>query len=220
MNGPDLARGLKPRIRWARRARPELIRRLYENDAAGIHDPDLINEVGYALLARCRSIVQVTRSEEGHVICPGCGGPIVHDREPETVLLCAHCGWTLPWLAYRRTYRKKKLYAPAAMGIIGAYLAEFPTARSPGEKMLAIDRLIHLFHAQDRKWPTAPVSKNLIEGNVQQVVALLNDLAYGPQSAPELLQTRSLYRATLARSWAGGAERPMDWRAPIDRDQN
>jgi hypothetical protein len=33
-------------IRWSRRVKPEMIRRLYTLDAKGIVDEDLINEVG------------------------------------------------------------------------------------------------------------------------------------------------------------------------------
>ncbi|MEX2225792.1 MAG: hypothetical protein WEB52_05000 [Dehalococcoidia bacterium] len=35
-------------IKWARRVRPETIRRLYTLDAKGIVDDELIDEVGYA----------------------------------------------------------------------------------------------------------------------------------------------------------------------------
>ena len=43
--------------RWAPRVRRSKIRRLYETDALGIYDDELIDDVGYALLARCRSFL-------------------------------------------------------------------------------------------------------------------------------------------------------------------
>ncbi|MBI5289694.1 MAG: hypothetical protein HY873_12045, partial [Chloroflexi bacterium] len=43
-------------IQWARRVKPEVIRRLYTRDAKGIVDEELIDEVGYAMYARCHSI--------------------------------------------------------------------------------------------------------------------------------------------------------------------
>ena len=48
------------RIKWPLKVRPHKIRQLYENDAKGIVDEDLINDVGYALYARCEAIWTVT----------------------------------------------------------------------------------------------------------------------------------------------------------------
>ena len=59
-------------IKWARRVRPETIRALYTLDAKGIVDEELIDEVGYAMLARCESIRTVTRAHSGRATCPRC----------------------------------------------------------------------------------------------------------------------------------------------------
>ena len=40
------------RPRWAPRVQAAMIRRLYEQNAAGIYDDQLVDEVGYAFLAR------------------------------------------------------------------------------------------------------------------------------------------------------------------------
>lgn len=45
---------------WAKKVPRELIRRLYESDAAAIPDEELADEVGWALYARCDAIVNVT----------------------------------------------------------------------------------------------------------------------------------------------------------------
>ncbi len=47
-------------IQWAPKVRRDLIRRLYQNDAHGLVDDDLINAVGFALYQRCESILMVT----------------------------------------------------------------------------------------------------------------------------------------------------------------
>ena len=92
------------KIRWAPKVRPEEIRQLYERDALGIVDADLIDDVGLALHARCASIVLVN---DGMVRCPRCGTVFkVHrtyreraKREPagdlERVVPCPQpaCGW-------------------------------------------------------------------------------------------------------------------------------
>jgi hypothetical protein len=42
-------------FRWARRVEQEKIRRLYETDARGIVDDELIDEVGYAMSPAARA---------------------------------------------------------------------------------------------------------------------------------------------------------------------
>jgi hypothetical protein len=57
---------------WAPRVPPHTIRRLYETDARGIVDEEQVDEVGYALYARCRSILRVTAAHGHHATCPRC----------------------------------------------------------------------------------------------------------------------------------------------------
>lgn len=57
------------RIRWAPKVRQHQIRRLYENDARGIVDTTLIDDVGLALFLRCESLLMIWR---GEVRCPVC----------------------------------------------------------------------------------------------------------------------------------------------------
>ena len=42
---------------WAPRVTQHKIRQLYEDDAKGIRDEDLIEDVGYSLLCRCESFI-------------------------------------------------------------------------------------------------------------------------------------------------------------------
>lgn len=76
---------------WAPRVPQNYIRRLYQNDARGIYDPDLIDEVGYALLSRCQSFLDATAAVQGRAPCPVCNQIVCHDRKRETLL---HCGET------------------------------------------------------------------------------------------------------------------------------
>ena len=59
--------------RWAPRVARRKIRQLYESDARGIYDLDLIHEVGYSLLARCESFITANRARAGDLPCPECG---------------------------------------------------------------------------------------------------------------------------------------------------
>ena len=205
-----------PRSRWEPRVRMEMIRRLYESDAKGFRDEDLANEVGYALYARCLSMIEASEALDGKVRCPSCARVITHDGRDDTVLHCAQCGWRVTWKTYRKTLRRKKVAAPGILVPLRAFAEAFPQCRSYRDKMLEIDRLIHTFHAESRKWPTSPIAKNVIEGNIREIVEFLDGLAYSPNTTPEVLAMREAYQATLARSWAGGCPRPKDWRKPID----
>jgi hypothetical protein len=57
---------------WAPRLPQRLVARLYETDARGILDEELIDEVGYGLLARVESILTATEASRGRVRCPRC----------------------------------------------------------------------------------------------------------------------------------------------------
>jgi hypothetical protein len=145
-------------------------------DAQGILDDDLIDEVVYALYSRCQSIFHIYDAMNGKVHCPQCDTIIQHHtNHAADVLRCPTCGWGACWGDYYTTYRTQELGAGGA-----------------------IDKLIHRWH-----WETArqrpkfglgrPTGLNLIEGNKQQVLALLDTLTYGPGSDASA-QTRATWR--------------------------
>ena len=61
---------------WAPRVPKALIRRFYETDAKGIYDEELIDEVGYALLARCQSFITANLARAGYDVL---GYDLKHD---------------------------------------------------------------------------------------------------------------------------------------------
>ena len=87
-------------IRWAPRVPQEMIRRLYELDAQGIYDEELLTEVGWRLKARCESFIAAVEASKGRAPCPKCGAVIAHTSQPEEILVCPACGWSLPWKEY------------------------------------------------------------------------------------------------------------------------
>ncbi len=54
-------------IRRAPRVRRDLIRRLYEDEARGLLDDQLLDEVGIGLYARCESIMKARRPRTADV---------------------------------------------------------------------------------------------------------------------------------------------------------
>jgi len=166
---------------WAPRASQRKIRQFYETDAKGIYDEELIDDVGYSLLARCESFITANCARAGEVPCPQCNEIV----QREEILRCA-CGWELPWADYFKTIRHKQLSgAEPVLKQFRDFVRSFPRAKTPRAKVLLIDRLIHGFHwliKKDR--PSRPVAINLIGGRLGQVVAFLDELAYSEKSTP------------------------------------
>jgi hypothetical protein len=191
----------EPPVRWAPRVRPEKIRRLYQTDARGIHDEELIADVGYALYSRCRSILHVSDAMDGRVHCPRCDTMVRRlSDDPAEIVRCATCGWETSWERYHATYRHQELGAGGALEIFAAFVIGWESARTPQARMLLIDRLIHSWHWETRRERPSfglgrPTGVNLIEGSRKQVLAFLDELSYGPQSTPGVDQQKATWRA-------------------------
>jgi len=206
-------------IRWARRVPQRMIRRLYALDAKGIVDEELIDEVGYAFYARCESIRTVTEASRGRARCPRCGGLIrrVRNRELEMkqrVLEC-ECGWEVTWGDYLKSYQRKQLHGGAAYPLFLEFLDKWPEQRSPRDKLLCIDALVHALHvnvieAKDAIFARAG-AVNVIEGKLSEVVDLLEDLAYSDLSTPGMRESAERWRATreeARQNWLRRQQRP------------
>ncbi len=167
--------------------RRSTIRRLYEQDAGGIVDEELIDEVAYGFYARCQSILDATRAwREGVATCLECRNELPHHYEASEVLRCAHCGWETTWLGYRRSFRRKQLLAGNAGPWFAEYLERLPQARTPREQMLLVDWMVHRLHNALPEGGEAPIGRpaavNMIGGTLSQVAAMLDELAAVPGS--------------------------------------
>jgi endogenous inhibitor of DNA gyrase (YacG/DUF329 family) len=210
-------------ICWPPRVPKHKIRRLYESDAQGMLDQDLVNDVGISLLVRCESILTVFEAKHGRVKCPRCARQgqttviLPHSGDVRDQLLeCPVCGWQLTWGEYALSYKRKQLNPGGAVSAFARYIEHYRLARTPQGKLLAIDRLIHEFHyslVHRPDLPTRPAGVNLIQGKLADVIQFLDDLTYGPQSSKELLDRRQEWTGTMVRynglldSWRAG-ERP------------
>jgi ribosomal protein S27AE len=199
------------RPQWNGRVPQAKIRQLYELDAQGILDEELIEDVGFGLLQRCQSILVATQAHEGRATCPRCGDIIAHTWDKQATITCGECGWQTTWGAYLKTYQDKQLVGGSAVFAFRQYVEQYPLAKSARERWLLIDWLIHVFHCELEQCPTRPAASNLIDGKITQVAALLNNLTYGTNSAPEAkeryvqwqgkaMQPSSVIRAAVLRS--------------------
>jgi predicted RNA-binding Zn-ribbon protein involved in translation (DUF1610 family) len=183
---------------WAPRIRQSLIRRLYETDALGIHDDELLDEVGWGLVARCESFITAVEAARGRVKCPSCGQIVERHADPAEQLHCQACGWEMPWRDYFKTFQHKQLSgAGVVLALFQEFVEQFPSARDPRQKMLLIDRLIHGFHYNLQYGPTRAAGVNLIHGNLHEVVEFLDRLTYGPNSTPGTHQAHSEWQQVI-----------------------
>lgn len=213
-------------VKWARRLRQETIRRLYALDAKGIVDEDLIDEVGYAFLARCEAIRTATRAQFGRGTCPRCRSMVRRQEEDwknwrKDEPMACECGWSTTWGEYHATYKRKQLTGGNAYPAFRAFIDRWPQSRSYRVKMLAIDALIHACHEDAKKRWARPAACNLIEGTMMELIPFLDELAYGSQSTPGLGEMRKEWdekpQLVHWRRWKAG-ELATQWPEGIDPD--
>ena len=175
------------------------IRRIYLNDASGVIDEELVDDVGWALHARCESILMVTSASQ--VDCPSCDARITAAGErwsKEDGLRCANCGWAATYGQWRDSWRHRDLTGGNAIYAFEEFAKSYPQLRTTTERMLAIDRLINAFHwSLRRDEPSGPAAANILGGSKDEVLAFLDELAAtdGPDQAES---------GRRRRAWAEG----------------
>jgi hypothetical protein len=179
------------KFHWAGRVSRRDIQRLYESDARGMRDDELLDRVHYAIHARVSDMFEVRAATNmGQVRCRSCGESIAqpfrmgspHKRD---VLRCERCGWQTTCGEYFDSYTGKSMMPGSATALFEQYLERFPQATTPQKKMLLIDWLIHQFHVMQGV-ARMPVGVNVIAGTTEQVRELIEGLAGGPGSTPGL----------------------------------
>ncbi len=170
------------RIRWAPKIVRARIWQLYQNDARGIVDEVLLEDVGFSLWLRCQAILMVSHHE---VECPRCRQVFSlgdwSATEPDPVTCPApNCDWQTSRQDYHLSWRHRDLIGSNALPAFQAYVDDYPRARSPQARMVCIDQLIHAFHWDlKQNLPNRSVGNNLIEGSHESVLGLLDKLHDG-----------------------------------------
>lgn len=169
------------KITWAPKIRQAKIWQLYQNDALGTVDEMLVEDVGYRLLQRCKSIRTVTKRS---VECPRCGTVFPMKETNEWRLLpgphicpTSGCGWETTADEWHQSWSHRDLLGVAAIDAVETYLHDYPLAHIVEERMVCIDQLIHAFHVSLRTGKVGrSFANNLIEGSHDQVIDLLDRL--------------------------------------------
>jgi hypothetical protein len=173
-------------IEWSPRVSQHKIRLLYEKDAKGIIDEELIDEVAFSFFVRCQDIITVTDASQGKLKCINCGSIVYHKGKKDTILKCKNCSWETTWGIYLKSYQRKQLHGGGALNAFNNYVVKLPKAKTPEEKMILIDQLIHEAHQwTDSKFKepvfTRPAAVNIIKGKMKQVMRFLDQLSRNKQ---------------------------------------
>jgi hypothetical protein len=186
--------------RWAPRISQELIHKLYHSVGRGFMDEELINDLGYAMLARCESIIAATDASGGSAACPLCKNVVRHGCKDDEKLVCSQCGWSCGWREYKKTYQGKQLHGGGIEEYVREYIQKFPAAIAPGERLVLIDTLIHRYHWENSDRPSRPGATNLIQGKCAEIIAFLDQLSYGEHIPPDIQARRSEWYEKKRRS--------------------
>lgn len=209
------------RPEFAGRVQRDRIQRLYESDARGMLDEELVDDVGISLLTRIESIFRATKAISGEAWCPHCGRSIQHEHQRNQILKCEPCGWELTWGDFHKSIKGKHLSATGAKPFLEEFAQAYPKARTAKEKMILIDSLLHRFHWELEQELSGPAARDLIGGKPSEILGFLDSLAYGSNSTQEVLQTHREWQPkkeqALSRAQTLAAERETGRRAAADK---
>jgi hypothetical protein len=95
------------------------------------------------------------------------------------------------WDDYFKTYQHEHLVGGGAVAFHAEYVDRFQHTRTPWERMLAIDRLIHAYHWELVHAPGRSAARELIYAtNYRELLTFLDGLRYGESSTPGLQSAR------------------------------
>ena len=196
--------------RWAGRVAKWKIARIYEDDAHGMHDDNLLNDVAYGLWNRCKSMLMVEEARQGRATCPVCEALIDHAARQGSVLHCQQCDWTGSWDDYRASLDGRHLIAPGLQPFCREFVKQLPQAQTAKEKMYWIDWLIHRCHWEGTALPGQPGATCLIQGRAQDVNQFLTALSAGTHRSDDNSDLDQLWNSdqhTQIHKWRIAAER-------------
>ena len=175
--------GVEQRVpHWEPRVSPRRVEELYRQEAAGVVDQALLEDVAFGLLARCRDILESNEAAAGRPKCHGCqarlemaldaqGSPVLNQE-----VRCPACGWQVTWAEYFRSLSGKKLRGCGALPVFREFVWRMESS-SPAEWMMHIDWLMHQFHKDVKGRRTHSVMTNVLAGKAWELEALLERLA-------------------------------------------
>jgi len=175
------------KFKWIKKVPRNDLMRLYQSDAKGLLDEELLDEIGHSFYSRCVQAQEAySHMEKGEIICLHCNAVLAGETSQgryglhvaNTPIHC-ECGHSYTFREYRRSCNSADMPAGAADPIFDEFVQKWSITKDAKAKMMLIDWLIHQFHVKlmaDVKGRS--VCKNLIEGTTAQISDLINKLAY------------------------------------------
>lgn len=180
----------KLRIKWSQRLPLLKLRKLYESEASGAIDEDLLEDVAVTLYLRCKDIVAVDKSRNGELRCPFCYEKnlnevyikVARDEYGKRIdeLKCDECLNEISYIEYQRCTKGAQLNLGGAGDAFRRFIKEYERPALPGKRMLQVDRLIHEFHYSLKTnidQPTRSVGPNLLGATLKESIKFLDELS-------------------------------------------
>lgn len=160
---------------WPARLDIYKLKQLYKQDAKGIWDTELVDEIGLTLYIRCKYGKEDMERMEKYIIrCHNCNENI----KGESDFRQCSCGYQYSYREYRRSYRKNNMPTGAAAKVFEDFIVSWSRAKEYNEKMLLIDTLLHEFHISLVSGAVhRPVAMNFMDGTRRQVESIIKELA-------------------------------------------
>jgi hypothetical protein len=164
-------------FKWSPRISRSKLQRLYESDAKGVLDSELLEEVGCTIYARClQSKEERLLMDSGKMKCHYCNNIL----KANSGLITCNCGFQYIFKDYRRSFRANNMPTGGAAHIFNEFIDKWEQMKTDSDKMRLIDWLIHEFHINLLSGTKGRfVGVNLIQGTKSQIKDLILNLAYG-----------------------------------------
>jgi len=169
------------RFKWNKKVSRNDLYRLYQGEAKGLLDGELLDEVGLTFYLRCKQAKDVRECmDKGQIICHHCGailsaGRVSRDNKP----INCDCGYSYTYREYRRNCNSVNMPGGRASPVFDSFLDKWPRCGDANEKMLLIDWIVHECHVTLMSGEKGrSVCINLIEGSLKQISELLTKIAY------------------------------------------
>lgn len=162
-------------FRWPAKLDIHKLNKLYMQDAKGIRDEALVDEIGLTLYLRCiYGKEDMERMERGLIRCHGCGAELAGESDFRQ---CS-CGLQYSYREYRRSYHKNNMPTGAAEKTFNMFIQKWNKAQNYQEKIVLVDTLLHEFHLSLVSGAThRPVAMNFIDGSRSRVEQIIGSLA-------------------------------------------
>ncbi|MCL2002919.1 MAG: hypothetical protein FWG72_02810 [Oscillospiraceae bacterium] len=166
------------KFKWAKKASRSDLWRLYQSDAKGMTNEELLDAVGLTFYVRCKQAKEVRKlMERGKILCHHCGA--VLQAQSYTAPIKCECGFIYTYREYRRSCNAVNIPGGRATSIFNDFIVKWPACKTVSQKMILIDWLIHECHVTLMSGEEGrSVCVNLIEGTLKQISDLIIKLAY------------------------------------------